>query len=251
MVYYVFDLLHLDGQDLTGSPLIERKRALGRAARDIARRTAWSGSASISSRRPDDAQARLQSAPRRHRVEARRCALSLRPRRRLAQDQMLQQPGVHRHRLRAVRQARPADPLAAARLLRQGRAALRRPDRHRLGPEGGARPARAARRRRAQRHAARQNPRGGAPREREMGRAELVVEVDFRGWTGGKLVRQGSFKGVREDKPAKQVVREVEQMPANRSSRPHCGRRSPTKVAAAKPAQIGQIQSASRSPASR
>ena len=43
---------------------------------------------------------------------------------------------------------------------------------------------------------------------------KIVVEVDFRGWTGGKLVRQGSLKGVREDKPAKQVVREVEQMPS-------------------------------------
>ena len=42
---------------------------------------------------------------------------------------------------------------------------------------------------------------------------KIVVEVDFRGWTGGALVRQGSLKGVREDKPAKQVVREVEKMP--------------------------------------
>jgi bifunctional non-homologous end joining protein LigD len=38
---------------------------------------------------------------------------------------------------------------------------------------------------------------------------KVVVEVDFRGWTGGKLVRQGSLKGVREDKPAKEVVREM------------------------------------------
>ncbi len=42
---------------------------------------------------------------------------------------------------------------------------------------------------------------------------EIVVEVDFRGWTGSQLVRQGSLKGVRQDKPAKQVVREVQQMP--------------------------------------
>ena len=28
LVYYVFDLLHLDGQDLTAAPLLERKRAL-------------------------------------------------------------------------------------------------------------------------------------------------------------------------------------------------------------------------------
>ena len=42
----------------------------------------------------------------------------------------------------------------------------------------------------------------------------IVVEVDFRGWTGGTLVRQGSLKGVREDKSAKQVV-QVRPMPAS------------------------------------
>ena len=36
----------------------------------------------------------------------------------------------------------------------------------------------------------------------------MVVEVDFHGWTHGDRVRQASFQGVREDKPAKQVVRE-------------------------------------------
>ncbi len=37
----------------------------------------------------------------------------------------------------------------------------------------------------------------------------LVAEVDFHGWTHGDRVRQASFKGLREDKPAEQVVREV------------------------------------------
>ena len=36
----------------------------------------------------------------------------------------------------------------------------------------------------------------------------MVVEVDFRGWTHGDRVRQASFQGVREDKSAKEVVRE-------------------------------------------
>lgn len=53
---------------------------------------------------------------------------------------------------------------------------------------------------------------------------QLVAEVDFRGWTHGERVRQASFQGLREDKAAKDVVREVKaaaattKVPAKRSA---------------------------------
>ncbi len=39
-------------------------------------------------------------------------------------------------------------------------------------------------------------------------RPELVAEVDVRGWTADGLLRHTSFKALREDKPAREVVRE-------------------------------------------
>src|ERR1041385_106419 len=37
---------------------------------------------------------------------------------------------------------------------------------------------------------------------------KLVAQIAFRGWTRDNLVRQGSFKGLRTDKPATEIVRE-------------------------------------------
>ena len=59
----------------------------------------------------------------------------------------------------------------------------------------------------------------------------LVAEVEFRGWTRDGMVRQGSFKGLREDKPARAIVRE-EPMPTEQATKRAAARRaSPKKVA--------------------
>jgi bifunctional non-homologous end joining protein LigD len=62
------------------------------------------------------------------------------------------------------------------------------------------------------------SPFADVPREMRRGarwtKPELVAQVEFSTWTRDNLVRQAAFKGLREDKPAREVVREMPEAPA-------------------------------------
>jgi ATP dependent DNA ligase domain len=93
LVYFVFDLLHLDGQTLMPLPWTDRKaRLVGRERRHPVQRSPDRTGLGVSS-------ACLRARARRHRLEAARCRLQPRPTRALAQDQMPQPGGIRRRRL--------------------------------------------------------------------------------------------------------------------------------------------------------
>jgi bifunctional non-homologous end joining protein LigD len=75
---------------------------------------------------------------------------------------------------------------------------------------------------------------------------KLVAEANFHGWTHGDRIRQASFQGLREDKPAKDVVREMKQSVAaaaktaiKRSAPVAKGKRSGSAVAKSKRSSTG------------
>ena len=237
MAYYVFDLLHLDGQDLTGAPLIERKRALAALLAELPK----DSPIKLSEHFEEDGPTMIKHACNLH-LEGIVSKRADAPYRSGRSGEWLKIKCSSNQEF-VVIGYEPSD--KRGRLIRSLLLGYYDKDALRYAGRVGTGWGQAAERdlqRKLTAVARKDTPLAKIPEEERLSRGvkwvepKIVVEVDFRGWTGGKLVRQGSLKGVREDKPARQVVREVSQMPETVTVKQAALRqKTPTKTGAAKP----------------
>jgi bifunctional non-homologous end joining protein LigD len=208
-VYYVFDLLHLDGADLTGKPLIERKAALAKLLKGTNRNGVVRLSDHFEINGSDmyrhACQHNLEGLISKRRDAPYRSGRSeswIKTKCHQAQEFVVAGYKDSTHlkgaigalvlgyyengELRYAGRSGTGYSVAAAQDLWQ-----------RLQPLRVDKPA------------------FGQVPEEERGRKgiwvepKLVVEVSFAGWTAQKHVRHAVFKGVREDKPGREIVRET------------------------------------------
>jgi bifunctional non-homologous end joining protein LigD len=213
LIYYVFDLLHLDGQDLMPAPLLERKRALVA----LLEKLPANGVVRLSEHFEVDGPTMLKHAEKMH-LEGIISKRANAPYRSGRTGEWLKIKTASNQEFIVIGYE-PSD--KRGRLIRSlllgyyEKGMLRYAGR--IGTGWGQNEERDLQKR-IDAVARKGSPLDRIPEEERLRTVrwlepKIVVEVDFRGWTGGMLIRQGSLKGVREDKQAKQVVREVEKMP--------------------------------------
>ena len=208
MVYYVFDLLYLDGADLTGEPLSARRKALKTLIRKLSKRGVIRFSESFENGGPalleracmiglEGILSKLRDAP----YHSGRSGDWVKTKCSNNQEFVVVGYEPSEKKRRAIRslllgyydkhELRYAGRVGTGWNERKERDLMQR-----LEPLAADKP-----------------PYGEIPPEERRRNVrwvqpKLVVEIDFRGWTRDALLRQASFQGVREDKPATQVVRE-------------------------------------------
>jgi bifunctional non-homologous end joining protein LigD len=210
MIFYAFDLMHLDGADLAGLPLAARKDALERLLAKRPARGAVRFSQSIEQRGPDLLERACEMGL--EGIVSKRADAPYRSGR--GHDWLKTKCSDRQEFIIAGFAPSTADANAVGALV------LGVYDKGKLryaGRTGTGFTHKFARElyRKLDALKTKRSPLDPVPKEERGARGpiwvepKLVAEVDFHGWTHGDRIRQASFQGLREDKEAKDVVHEL------------------------------------------
>ena len=234
--YYLFDLLHLDGEDLRSRPLIERKERLRELLGETrqgplfysdhiegAGEEAYSHACDL---KLEGIISKAAKAPYR----SGRAKSWLKSKCGMEQEFVI---------IGWTPSDKPKRPFRSLLVAVNEEGALRYAGRVGSGFDGHALDALAAL---FKRHARDNSPADGVPpaiaRRARFVEPKLVGEFAFRGWTGDELVRQGSFKGLRQDKPAREIVRERPMARSGKTAKARTGTARKAKVTKARATSI-------------
>jgi bifunctional non-homologous end joining protein LigD len=239
MAFYIFDLMHLDGADLTALPLAGRKAALGRLLANCPRRGAVRFSQSIKKRGPE--LLKQACAMGLEGIISKRADATYRSGR--GYDWVKTKCSDRQEFVIAGFSPSTADARAVGALVlgTYDKGKLRYAGRTGTGFTHAFARDLYLRLKALERKTSPLDP---VPKDERGARGpvwvepKLVAEVAFHGWTHGDRIRQASFQGLREDKPAEDVVHEMKKAvpaaakTATRRSAPSSAKAATNKVGA-------------------